>query len=400
MTLAPEAATTDAPERAGLDTELLDRLAGRTAGYDRDNRFCAEDVEDLAAAGYLRAAVPAELGGSGMRLDEVCAAQRRLAYRSAPTAMAVNMHHLNCGVAAELWRSGDRSLEWLLADAAAGGIFAYGNAEAGNDLPLLYSTARAEPVEGGWRISGRKMFGTLSPVWTRMCVHAADDPDPGNPRIVHAYVDRDDPGFEIVETWDTMGMRATQSHDTILDGAFVPDEHVARIVPAGLAGADAFVLALFAWAELTFASVYVGIAQRALDLAVADARAKTSIPLGGRSMAYHPYVQSAIADAAMELEAMIPHVERVAADWSSGVDHGGLWAAKLVAAKHRVVGGAQRVVDAAMEVSGGAGMFRRHELERLYRDVRCGGFHPANASVTREVVGKTLLGVLGEEPRW
>jgi alkylation response protein AidB-like acyl-CoA dehydrogenase len=77
-----------------------------------------------------------------------------------------------------------------------------------------------------------------------------------------------------------------------------------------------------------------------------------------------------------------------------------LWPAKLVAAKYHAVEAAKQVVDLAMEVSGGAGMFRRSELERLYRDVRCGGFHPANAALVHEIVGKTALGVLADPQRW
>jgi alkylation response protein AidB-like acyl-CoA dehydrogenase len=73
----------------------------------------------------------------------------------------------------------------------------------------------------------------------------------------------------------------------------------------------------------------------------------------------------------------------------------------IVAAKHHAVEAAQRVVDRALTVSGGTGMFKGNELERLYRDVRCGGFHPANSLLTHEIVGKTALGIdLGEQPRW
>jgi alkylation response protein AidB-like acyl-CoA dehydrogenase len=111
-------------------------------------------------------------------------------------------------------------------------------------------------------------------------------------------------------------------------------------------------------------------------------------------------IQHAVADMDIELDAIDAHVARVADDWSAGVDHGGLWPAKLVAAKYRAVEGAKRVVDLAMDVSGGTGMFKSNELERLYRDVRCGGFHPANSAIAHEVVGKTALGVLGEAVRW
>jgi len=383
-----------------LTDTVVDHCASRAADYDRENRFFTEDFEELRAAGYLLMAVPTELGGLGMSLAEVCAEERRLARRSPATALALNMHVYWTGVAADLWRSGDKTLSWLLEEAAAGEVFAAGHGESGNDFPVLLSTSRAERVDGGYRFHAHKIFGSLTPVWTRLGIHAMDTSDPANPKIVHAFLPRDTTGYHIVETWDTLGMRATRSDDTVIDGAFVPDPYIARVVPAGLAGADAFVLGIFAWAEPTFASVYLGLAERALELAVAGVKKKTSIGLGGRALAYHPMIQHSIAEMAVEIESISAHVERVASDWSTGVDHGMGWPAKLVAAKYKAVEGAKRVVDLAMDVSGGAGMFKSNELERIYRDVRCGGFHPANSALVHELVGKSALGILGEEPRW
>jgi alkylation response protein AidB-like acyl-CoA dehydrogenase len=118
-------------------------------------------------------------------------------------------------------------------------------------------------------------------------------------------------------------------------------------------------------------------------------------------MAYHPEVQRCFSEMQLALEAASAQVERVADDWSRQVDHGAQWPMKLVAAKHNAVEAAKKVVDLAMAVSGGTGMFKSNELERLYRDVRCGGFHPANTILAHEIVGKTVLGIdLGEQPRW
>ncbi len=383
-----------------LTEDILDQCAARTAGYDRDNRFFTEDFEELRAAGYLLMAVPTELGGLGLTLAEVCREERTLARRSPATALALNMHVYWTGVAADLWRQGDKSLSWILEEAVAGEVFAAGHGEAGNDLPVLLSTARAERVDGGYRIYAHKIFGSLTPVWTRLGLHAMDTTDPANPKVVHAFLPRDTEGYHVVETWDTLGMRATRSDDTVIEGALIPDPYIARVVPAGLAGADAFVLGIFAWAEPTFASMYVGLAERALELAVAGVQKKTSIALGGRPLAYNPMIQHTIAEMSVELESITAHVERIAADWSAGVDYGMGWPAKLVAAKYKAVEGAKRIVDLAMDVSGGTGMFKSSELERLYRDVRCGGFHPANSALVHELVGKSALGILGEEPRW
>src|SRR5579884_2204273 len=192
--------------------------------------------------------------------------------------------------------------------------------------------------------------------------------------------------------------RATRSDDTVLNGAFIPDRYVARTLPAGTV--DAFILGIFGWALLNFANIYYAIALRARDLAVASARKKTSLAVS-RAMAYHPEVQHAVAEMTLALDSVGPHVESVAQDWANGVDHGAAWPGKIVSAKYHAVEAAKRVVDLAMDISGGAGMFKANELERLYRDVRCGGFHPANSALVHEIVGKTTLGIdLGEQPRW
>jgi alkylation response protein AidB-like acyl-CoA dehydrogenase len=102
----------------------------------------------------------------------------------------------------------------------------------------------------------------------------------------------------------------------------------------------------------------------------------------------------------LELDAASATLERFVDDWVAGVDHGDTWVPKVYSMKWRAIEAAKRVVDTALDVVGGAGMFRGNELERLYRDVRCGGFHPGNDALTHELVGKAVLGVLGEQPRW
>lgn len=265
-------------------------------------------------------------------------------------------------------------------------------------IALSLSAPRAERVDGGYRLYGRKMFGSLTPVWTRLGIHAMDSDDPRGPHVVHVFMPRDTDGYHIEETWDTLGMRATRSDDTVLDGAFVPDKYVARVLPAG--APDLFVLSIFAWAQSTFGSVYLGLAERAKDLAIDGVHKRTSLALS-RPMAYHPEVQHCVAEMVLALEAAGAFIDRVADEWSRGVDHGHEWPMKLVAAKHVAVEAAKKVVDLALTTSGGTGMFRNNELERLYRDVRCGGFHPANGLLVPEIVGKIALGIdLGEQPRW
>ena len=383
-----------------LTETQLEGFRSRAAGYDRDNKFFQEDFDELKKAGYLKMAIPTELGGLGFKIAEVARETRRVAMYAPATALGTNMHNYWIGVAADLWRGGDKSLEWLLREAASGEVFAAGHAEPGNDLPLLLSTTKAERVDGGWTFTGRKSFGSLTPVWTRLGVHGLDTSNPSAPKVVHGFIPRNTPGITIKENWDVLGMRATRSDDTVLEKAFCPDKYIGRIVPAGAAGIDGFVIGIFAWALLNFGNVYYGLACRVRDLIVEMVKAKGSLGMT-RSMAYHPEVQHGMAEITMELETIRALLESVAVDWSNGVDHGGAWPITLVTAKHRAVVGAWQVVDKAMDLSGGFGMFKQHELERLFRDARAGRFHPANPALSHELVGKLTLGINpDEQPRW
>src|ERR1051325_6060720 len=109
-----------------LSGSVLARCAERAANYDRENRFLFQDLDDLRDAKYLVAAIPREFGGVGLTRSEICQEQRRLARRSAPTALAVNMHLLATGIAGEFWLRGDKSQEWILEEAARGARFAHG----------------------------------------------------------------------------------------------------------------------------------------------------------------------------------------------------------------------------------------------------------------------------------
>ncbi len=383
-----------------LSDDLLARFDERAPLYDRENRFFTEDFADLQEAGYLNAVVPQELGGHGLTFTELMAEQRRLAYVAPATAIAINMHLFWTGVALTLRSAGDPSLEWILKASADGEVFAAGHGEAGNDIPVLLSSSKAERVAGGWEITGHKIFGSLSPVWTYLGLHAMDTSDPANPRVVHAFLPRGADRYHIEPTWDVLGMRATESNDTILDRTFVADEHTALVCPAGFAGAGLFQVALFAWGLLGFANVYSALAKRAYDEITTKVHQRKSVALT-RSMAYHPGVQHEVAEMRMALEAIDGYLGSVCDDWSNGVDHGMDWPVKIVAAKHFAVTQAWNVVDTAFDLSGGAGIFKRSRMEQLFRDARLGRVHPGNSLLMHELVGKMSLGINpDEQPRW
>lgn len=392
-----------------LDGAMLERFRGRAATYDRENRFFHEDFVELKEAGYLTMPVPAEMGGPGLTMGEVGCMQRQLAMYAPADAIAVNMHLYWLGVAADLHALGDSSCDWILREALHGEVFAAGHAETGNDLPGMYSTTEAPPADGGYQFYGRKSFGTLTPVWTRLGIWGTDSTDPANRSVVHGFLERSGSGFRIEETWDSLGMRATRSDDTVLEGAFIPLERIPRIVPTGAGGMDLFLLCLYAWAISGFANVYYGVAKRALELAIESVRTKKSIAVASGTYAHHPGYQLAIADLAILCNAIEPHIDGVVDGYAASVrdaanwvpETAGRWAERIVSLKKVATEQSFQVVDGAVEIVGGFGVSKHSELERLFRDSRMGRIHPSNSFLTREMVGKMVLGLdFDAQPRW
>ena len=118
-------------------------------------------------------------------------------------------------------------------------------------------------------------------------------------------------------------------------------------------------------------------------------------------MAHHPAVQHKVAAMVLEMEAMEPQIDRMGREWTEGVDHGPFWIVRIMSTKYNVVESAWKVADLAMDVSGGFEMFKKSELERLFRDCRAGRFHPANANLSHELISKGMLGIDLDAPlRW
>ncbi|ACL39881.1 Acyl-CoA dehydrogenase type 2 domain protein [Pseudarthrobacter chlorophenolicus A6] len=378
-----------------LPQPLLEKIRGRAADYDRNNGFFHEDLRDLAEAGYLKLFVPADDGGLGLGLAAAAQCQRRLATAAPATALATNMHLVWTGVAHVLKARGDHSLDFVLDEAAQGEVFAFGNSEAGNDSVLFDSRTVAEPLPGGgYRFEGTKIFTSLSPAWTRLGIFGKDAAArDGAGELVHGFITRAAEGYRILDDWDTLGMRASQSATTVLDGVEVPADRIFRKLPVG-PNADPLIFAIFACFETLLAAVYAGLGERALTLGVENAKRRTSFKNGGRSYAQDPDIRWKVADAAMAMDNLYPQLASVAADVDALAEHGPQWFPKLVGLKVNATETARRVVDLAIRVSGGSSYFRGSELERLYRDVLAGMFHPSDDESAHNTVANAWLGPL------
>lgn len=383
---------------AHLPDDLLERIRSRAAATDRDNVFPEEDLAELRAAGYLAILVPTDRGGAGLSLADASILQQRLATAAPATALAVNMHLVWTGVAKVLQDRGIDDLAFVQTGAAAGEVFAFGISEAGNDAVLFDSSTTAVPQpDGGYSFTGTKIFTSLGPVWTRLGVHGLDTTSPDAPRIVYGFVERQ-PGVVTRDDWDTVGMRGTQSRTTELHDAVAPASAIVRRVEPG-PSPDPLVFGIFSVFEILLASVYTGIARRALDLAVTTAQSKTSRRTGA-ALAQEPDIRRRIAGMALAYDALGPQLATLAGDVDAVTDHGSRWFSLLAGVKHRAVVSAKAIVDDALLVVGGSSYRSSSELGRLYRDVAAGLFHPSDPDSAHSAAATAWLGpILPTEPR-
>jgi alkylation response protein AidB-like acyl-CoA dehydrogenase len=305
------------------------------------------------------------------------------------------MHLVWTGVAYVLGERGDHSLDFVLKEAGNGEIFAFGNSEAGNDSVLFDSRTVATPLPGGgYSFTGSKIFTSLSPAWTRLGIFGKDEGARGGEgELIHGFITRETPGYTILDDWNTLGMRASQSNTTVLNAAEVPADRIFRRLPVG-PNTDPLIFAIFACFETLLAAVYTGLGERALFLAVEAVKRRTSFKNGGRSYAQDPDIRWKVAEAAMAMDNLYPQLRMVTRDVDGVVDHGPQWFPRLVGLKINATETARRVVDLALRVSGGSSYFQGSELERLYRDVLAGMFHPSDDESAHNTVANAWLGPL------
>jgi alkylation response protein AidB-like acyl-CoA dehydrogenase len=364
-----------------LPSELLERIRGRAADIDRDNVFPERDLEELASAGYLRLLVPSERGGSGATLAEASSTQQLLAAAAPATALAINMHLVWTAVARILHERGDDALDLVIEGAARGEVFAFGVSEAGNDAVMFDSRTAAEPAGDGYSFTGTKIFTSLAPVWTLLGVHGRDDSDVEHPKIVFGFVRRDE-SIVTRDDWDTLGMRGSQSRTTELHGAHAPAERVVRVIDMADIP-DALQFAIFAAFELLVASVYAGIARRAIELAAEAVAARVS-SASGAARSEDPVVRDRIGKMSIAYDGIVLELRALTRDVDEQVDHGAAWFPLLSGMKDRATATAQRIVDDALALAGGGSFRSASELARLARDVRAGVFHPTSPRAARQ----------------
>jgi alkylation response protein AidB-like acyl-CoA dehydrogenase len=381
--------TRPAPLRAGDDrfvplaAELGARFAERADEHDRENTFVGENYELLADAGYLRLAVPEDLGGLGASLRQVCYAQAELARSCGSTALAANMHVYITLVQCFRRRLGMDGAEAVLRRVAEEDLVLF--TSGGSDW--LWSNGTAVRDDGGYRVSGRKAFCSQAPRGDVLVTTAIAEDGAGEREVLLFTVPTAADGVSMLETWDTLGMRGTASHDIELDDVFVAEAQIVgrrawgKFDPPLMAAAIHFMP--------TVASVYYGIAAGARDEAV---RLITGKRRGNDPMETLALVHRQVGLMDYQLRtswwALMASLDEIGDDYGADA----VTMNTLSLAKRKVVTDAVEVVDVAMETAGGMSFYNRTSLPRAYRDVRAGKYHPLTPEASLFYAGRLALG--------
>ena len=374
-----------------LSDDLLARIHERATVHDQENTFPTDDLADLREAGYLAAFVPKGYGGAGLSLVEIAAEQTRLAKAAPGTALGINMHQIIVGLGRHLVRNGNDRGEVILRDAVAGELFGFGISEPGNDLVLFGSITKATPDgEGGYSFEGTKVFTSLAPVWTRLLTFGRDDSGEDGPHSVFGIMHREDGGFTIKDDWDTLGMRATQSNTTILEGAHVPADRILTRCEPG-PSKDPVVFGIFSNFEILLGATYQGVGERAVEVAAEHVKTRKSVK-NQTVYSNDPDIRWRIAEAALAMNAVGPQIRELARDIDAGVDRGPIWMPQLSAAKNASAEATLRAVEQAIRACGGSSYYNRHELSRLYRDALAGLFQPSDQESLHGAWANVVLG--------
>lgn len=351
-------------------------FATRAAAHDKNDSFVAENYTALKQAGLVEAGVPAELGGGGAELAELCEMLRVMAHACGSTALAFSMHTHQVAIPAWRWRHQKvTATEPLLRRVAAERIILLSS--GGSDW--IGGSGKAEKVEGGYRISARKAFTSGAAAGDVLMTGAVLEQD-GTRSVIHFGAPMKADAVTIADTWRTLGMRGTGSNDVVIDGLFVADAAVAFSRKAGEWHPVFQVIATVAF-PLIYAA-YLGVAESARDIAVELARKKEPnqhmIDLAGRM------------DTSLRA-AQIAHRWMVeVAEWNtpSAESVNEVMIGRTLVAEHAI-----RAVELAMELVGGAGFYRATGLERRFRDIQGARYHPLQAGPQARYAGSMALGL-------
>ncbi len=346
----------------------------RAAAYDREERWPAENVADLVRAGFMGMALPAEDGGQGRSVFETALVVEQLGRTCATTARIVVDANIGpVGVLLHLGTPEQRKRYLPLVLAGDKPAICITEREAGSDARAMGTTAHREG--DAYRLEGRKWFITGAGLSRLYLVAARVEQEDA----IGCFVVEAETAGLATRRIPTMGVRAMPEGEVILEGCRVP---AANRIPTPHGFKD--IITVYNAQRVGAAAVALGIAQGALELAVAHARERHQF---GQPIGSFQGLQWKLADMQLAVESARWLVYRAA--WGAG--HGLPDPTEAALAKIAAAEAAQRVSNEALQIFGSYGYSREEPLERLVRDARMFTIAGGTAEVLRNLVGKRLL---------
>ncbi len=354
---------------AGGLAEISQRLAATAAQYDRSGAFPQENFAFLREARLVGLPAERALAGTSLPLPQARKIIAAVARGEPSTALVLIMTYIFVLQAANNphWQPHVRRL--VLEDIALNGTLANAlrvEPELGTPVRGGLPKTTARRVEGGFRVSGRKLYSTGSPALYWMGVWGRTDDE--EPLVGTFLVPADSPGIHIEQTWDQLGLRASGSHDVIFDDVFIPEEYAVDIRPPAAWGAER-APELLAWMSVLLGTLYDAVARNARDWLVEFALTRAPANLGA-PLATLPRFQEAVG----EIDALL-HVNQVLLDRISAAPFESVTAVETNFVKYTVTNNAIKVAEKALALTGNPGLARGNPLERHYRDALCGRVH-------------------------
>ena len=376
MGIASAASIANPSSRSAAETAraLGPELARRANSVTDEDTYVADNVVLLKEAGLVEAGVPRELGGGGAEVDDLAAMLRSLAYHCGSTGRAFSMHTHQVAIPAWRWRHQKiAAVEPLLQRVAKERIMLLSS--GGSDW--IGGSGKAEKVDGGYRITARKIFASGAPLGDLLMTAAVCE-ETGE--VLHFGIPMNSPHVKVLDNWRTLGMRGTGSHDVVIDGHVVPEAAVAVRRKAGEWHPLFQIIATIAF-PLVY-SVYLGVAEGARDIAIALAKrrepSRHAIELAGR-------METELQATRLAVQWMLDTV-RLNAPSAESINQ--VMIGRQLAGQHAIAS-----VEYAMELAGGAGFYRGAGLERRFRDIQAARYHPLQSGPQAEYAGAMALGL-------
>jgi alkylation response protein AidB-like acyl-CoA dehydrogenase len=244
----------------------------------------------------------------------------------------------------------------------------------------IAGSGKAEKVDGGYRITARKVFSSGAPTGDLLMTSAVLESEGEPPMVLHFGVPMNSPHVKVLDTWRTLGMRGTGSHDVMIDGHVVPEAAVAVRRIAGEWHPLFHLIATTAF-PLVY-SVYLGIAESARDIAIGLAKRR---PPNHHTIELAGHMETELTAARLARESMLAAV-RLNAPSAETVNQ--VMIGRQLVARHTIA-----AVDLAMELAGGAGFYRSAGLERKFRDIQAARYHPLQSGPQAQYAGSMALGL-------